>query len=61
MVVLQMLVSLLLGNEDYDYLFDYTPEAAWRLYDSKSNIKDYEIFKIPFITLSDRIFLEFAI
>ena len=46
---------LLLGNEDYDYLFDYTPEAAWRLYDSKSNIKDYEIFKIPFITLSDRI------
>lgn len=47
---------LLLGNEDYDYLFDYTPEAAWRLYDSKSSIKDYEIFKIPFITLSDRIF-----
>lgn len=47
---------LLLGNEDYDYLFDYTPEAAWRLYDSKSNIKDYQIFKIPFITLSDRIF-----
>ena len=47
---------LLLGNEDYDYLFDYTPEAAWRLYDSKGNIKDYEIFKIPFITLSDRIF-----
>lgn len=47
---------LLLGNEDYDYLFDYTPEAAWRVYDSKSNIKDYQIFKIPFITLSDRIF-----
>lgn len=47
---------LLLGNEDYDYLFDYTPEAAWRLYDSKNNIKDYQIFKIPFITLGDRIF-----
>lgn len=47
---------LLLGNEDYDYLFDYTPEAAWRLYDSKNNIKDYQIFKIPFITLSNRIF-----
>lgn len=47
---------LLLGNDDYDYLFDYTPEAAWRVYDSKSNIKDYQIFKIPFITLSDRIF-----
>lgn len=47
---------LLLGNEDYDYLFNSAPEASWRLYDSKDNVKDYEIFKIPFITLSDRIF-----
>lgn len=47
---------LLLGNEDYDYLFEFSPEASWRVYDSKENIKDYEIFKIPFITLSDRIF-----
>lgn len=47
---------LLLGNEDYDYLFDYAPEASWRIYGSDNEIKDYEIFKIPFITLSDRIF-----
>ncbi len=47
---------LLLGNEDYDYMFETVPEASWRLYDSQGNIKDYEIFKIPFITLSDRIF-----
>ena len=47
---------LLLGNEDYDYLFNSAPEASWRLYDSKDDVKDYEIFKIPFITLSDRIF-----
>lgn len=47
---------LLLGNEDYDYLFNTPPEASWRLYDSKNDVKDYEIFKIPFITLSDRIF-----
>ncbi len=47
---------LLLGSEDYDYLFNKTPEASWRLYDSKGDVKDYEIFKIPFITLSDRIF-----
>lgn len=47
---------VLLGNEDYDYLFDYAPEASWRLYGSDNEIKDYEIFKIPFITLSDRIF-----
>lgn len=47
---------LLLGHEDYDYLFSTTPEASWRLYDSRGDVKDYEIFKIPFITLSDRIF-----
>ena len=47
---------LLLGNEDFDYLFNSVPEASWRLYDSKKDVKDYEIFKIPFITLSDRIF-----
>ena len=47
---------LLLGNEDFDYLFNAPPEASWRLYDSRDDIKDYEIFKIPFITLSDRIF-----
>ena len=47
---------LLLGNEDYDYLFSTPPEASWRLYDSKNDVKDYEIFKIPFITLCDRIF-----
>lgn len=47
---------LLLGNEDFDYLFEKAPEASWRLYDSKDDVKDYEIFKIPYITLSDRIF-----
>ncbi|MDO4288838.1 MAG: ATP-binding protein [Eubacterium sp.] len=47
---------LLLGNEDFDYLFSTPPEASWRLYDSKDEVKDYEIFKIPFIMLSDRIF-----
>lgn len=49
---------LLLGNEDYDYLMDNPPEASWRLYDLDESIKDYEIFKIPFITLSDHIFLK---
>lgn len=46
---------LLLGNEDYDYLFNMSPEASWRLYDSRNDVKDYKIFKIPFITLDDRI------
>lgn len=47
---------LLLGNEDFDYLFSITPEISWRLYDSRGNVKDYEIFKIPFLTVSDRVF-----
>lgn len=47
---------LLLGNEDKDYLFNLSPEASWRLYNSKNDISDYEIFKIPYITLSDRLF-----
>ena len=47
---------LLLGDEDYDYLFPSAPEASWRLFDSAETIKDYEIFKIPYITISDRIF-----
>ena len=46
---------LLLGNEQYDYLMNSMPEASWRVYNSRSMVKDYEIFKIPFITLSDRI------
>ena len=47
---------LLLGDEDKDYLFASAPEATWRLYDSKNEIKDYEIFKVPYITLSERLF-----
>lgn len=46
---------LLLGNEDFDYLFDSVPEASWRLHDSKGDVKDYAIFKIPFITLGNRV------
>lgn len=47
---------LLLGDEDYDYLFKTTPETSWRTYDSKGDLSDYGIFKIPYITLSDRLF-----
>ena len=47
---------LLLGNEDYDYLFKTVPEASWRVFDSRNEVSDYEIFKIPYITLSERLF-----
>lgn len=47
---------LLLGSEDFDYLFNVVPEASWRLYDSKNEVSDYEILKVPYITLSERLF-----
>lgn len=47
---------VLLGNEDYDYLFSTPPEISWRLFDSKDCVKDYTIFKVPFITASERAF-----
>lgn len=47
---------VLLGNEDYDYLFNTPPEISWRLFDSKDCVKDYNIFKVPFITASERAF-----
>lgn len=45
---------LLLGNSDYDYLFQQSPSMMWRLI-AGDEIKDYEIFTIPFITVTDRI------
>ena len=47
---------VLLGNEDFDYLFNTPPEISWRLFDSKDCVKDYAIFKVPFITASERAF-----
>ena len=47
---------VLLGIEDYDYLFSTPPEISWRLFDSKDCVKDYTIFKVPFITASERAF-----
>ncbi len=45
---------VLLGSEDYDYLFSTPPEISWRLFDSKDCIRDYTIFKVPFITAGGR-------
>ena len=47
---------LLLGNADYDNLFDSTPSMMWRLYSGDGTVKDYEIFTIPFLTVTDKIF-----
>ena len=45
---------LLLGRPEHDNLFPVAPLAMWRLMDREGQIRDYEIFEIPFITLVDR-------
>lgn len=47
---------ILLGNPDYDSLFENAPSLMWRLYAADGELKDYEIFTIPFITVADKIF-----
>ncbi|MCM1134894.1 MAG: hypothetical protein NC400_04880, partial [Clostridium sp.] len=42
---------LLLGNSDYDYMFQFAPSIVWRLYGTDNMDRDYAIFKIPFINV----------
>ena len=47
---------LLLGNSDFDYMFQSAPSIMWRLYGADGMDKDYSIFKIPFINVVDKVF-----
>ena len=47
---------VLLGNPDFDYLLDWSPRVMWRLYSESGADKDYEEFRIPFITVVDRVY-----
>jgi len=47
---------VLLGNPDYDYIFDTHVRVMWRLYGSDEMVKDYMEFNIPFITVVDRVY-----
>lgn len=47
---------LLLGNSDFDYMFQSAPSIMWRLYSADGMDKDYAIFKIPFINVVDKVF-----
>ncbi len=47
---------LLLGNSDYDYMFQSAPGIMWRLYGFDNMCRDYAIFKIPFINVVDKVF-----
>jgi ATP-dependent DNA helicase RecG len=47
---------VLLGSEEHDDMFESAPSIMWRLYGSSDEMKDYEIFKVPFITVVDKVF-----
>ncbi len=46
---------VLLGSEEHDDLFDMAPSIMWRLYGADGEIKDYQIFTVPFITVVDKL------
>ena len=47
---------LLLGKPECDNLFSVAPQVMWRLYNAKNELRDYEIFTIPFIGIVDKVF-----
>ena len=47
---------VLLGNSDCDDLLEFTPFIMWRLYDSKGNTIDHNIFGTPFILAVDKVY-----
>ena len=47
---------VLLGNPDFDNLLDTPARIMWRLYGSNGIVKDYVEFKIPFITVVDKVY-----
>jgi len=50
---------ILLGNTDYDNLLNVPISAMWRLHGANDIRKDYEEFRIPYITLADRMYAKF--
>ena len=47
---------LLLGNPEYDNLFESAPSMMWRLIAPDGTVKDYEIAGIPFLTVTEKMF-----
>lgn len=50
---------VLLGSSEHDDIFEKAPSLMWRLYGSDGELKDYEIFGVPFITVTEKIFSKF--
>ena len=46
---------ILLGKESCDHIFETPPTIMWRLFAADGADKDYEIFSIPFINVSDKV------
>ena len=46
---------ILLGDAEFDYFFANAPTVMWRLYGADGEMKDYAIFRIPFIHVVDQV------
>lgn len=46
---------ILLGKEEHDDVFETPPIIMWRLYGADGADRDYELFSIPFLTVTDKI------
>ena len=46
---------LLLGNSENNILFGSTPSIMWRLYAADGTVRDYEIFSIPFVNVTEKV------
>ena len=47
---------VLLGKAEYDYLMDTPPILMWRLFDANNEVKDYQILRMPFLVVVDKVF-----
>ena len=47
---------ILLGNQFYDNKLNVPIQIMWRLFDSSDMVTDYEEFRMPYITVVDKVF-----
>jgi len=47
---------VLLGNPFYDNMLDTPVQIMWRLFDSSDMVTDYQEFRMPYVTVVDKVF-----
>ena len=47
---------ILLGNAEHDNLMELPARVMWRLYGADEMVKDYQQFRIPFISVADKVY-----